>query len=150
MECWARSEASALLWNDGFKKNKTQIMALFLSFWWCALMGRNRKQLFGFDHTECRSSIFCRIGVFRFPYPVFQHSTIPYDRKKHRKSNRLYNFRDVNYAIILYVSLRSWFFLFTGTFRNGFLTRCADPTCFCGIYQSGIIHLFYPSISLNI
>ena len=40
-------------------------------------------------------TFFVESAVFRFPYPVFQHSTVPYDRKKQRKSNRLYNFRDV-------------------------------------------------------
>jgi hypothetical protein len=32
MECWARSEALALLWNDGFKKNKTQSANYCIAF----------------------------------------------------------------------------------------------------------------------
>ncbi len=46
---------------------------------------------------KCRYNIFCRIDLFRFSYPVFQHSTIPSfhaayqenGRKKHRDFNKL-------------------------------------------------------------
>jgi hypothetical protein len=88
------------LWNDGFKKTKlkAQIIALLILFWWRILWGKSRKQQFGVDHTICRDpTLFVESAVFRFPYPVFQHSTIPSfhaayqedDRKKHYNSNRL-------------------------------------------------------------
>jgi len=85
------------LWNDGFKKTKRKLLHYFCCFDGVFYGVKTENNCLVLIIQNVDPTFFVESAVLRFPYPVFQHSTIPSfhaayqqdDRKKYRNFNGL-------------------------------------------------------------
>jgi hypothetical protein len=89
------------LWNDGFKKNKTQSANYCIAF--VVLMeyfrAKTENNCLVLIIQNVDPTFFVESAVFRFPYPLFQHSTIPSFHAAYQQGDRKSTVIPIDYII---------------------------------------------------